>query len=109
MLGVREAFAEGADESPQLDSLGSSPFFELHPFGRILRELVPDFKLFDFRDTCSGAALVEHFSQGLHAFARNRGARLPAWLVAACQINMDMYDIVEFNGDLEIEKLQGKI
>ena len=107
MLGVKESLREPMDKTKSLDTLSPSPLFEVHPFGHVLRSLIPDFKLAPKEP--QGWTFIEHFSQGLHAFVESAGDRLPAWLVAACQINMDIHDNVEFDSNLEIQKFQAKI
>ena len=108
MLAYRDAVISKTDEPEPVSQQESFHFFKIHPFGQILQSLVPDFKLIKQR-TLWTEPFVEHLTQGLHTLADEQQPRLPTWLVAACQISMDINDIIKCDGERGIEEYLTKM
>ncbi|KAK4553249.1 hypothetical protein LTR86_009779 [Recurvomyces mirabilis] len=75
----------------------------VHPFRQLLRQLAPAIHDIAHSSTCQHV-VIDEFVQGLaDAHQYNR---LPIWLVVACQIYLDAYDVLQTGVESGVDVLQ---
>lgn len=110
LMGFIETLSRsiGKFHRPQDPTVSADAFIQAHPFGKVLKSLMPEFEMVS-RMAPGSRDTGDHVLFTLHALADHSSFPPPIWAVVALQIHMDIYDIIGRETDYEVFMFRGSV